>query len=202
MKIKKTIESYGGSVILSKKHNSGTSRVSEITKKLRQSKIVILFGDELLIEPKLLAKFALKVRKDNKSDSWNATSFNLKKELLQSSVVKCFVNKKGYITNLSRKIDLKKIDTLNFKILKSVGILAYKKSIINKLNFKKTSKVEKKTKIEQFKVIENSFLLKSVPINFDFPSVNIKKELDICINYLNKNKIQKKILDKTLNLNI
>lgn len=204
MKIKKTIESYGGSVILSKKkHNSGTSRVSEITKKLRQSKIVILFGDELLIEPKLLAKFALKVRKDNKSDSWNATSFNLKKkELLQSSVVKCFVNKKGYITNLSRKIDLKKIDNLNFKILKSVGILAYKKSIINKLNFEKTSKVEKKTKIEQFKVIENSFLLKSVPINFDFPSVNIKKELDICINYLKKNKIQKKILDKTLNLNI
>ena len=63
-----------------KKHNSGTSRVSEITKKLRQSKIVILFGDELLIEPKLLAKFALKVRKDNKSDSWNATSFNLKKK--------------------------------------------------------------------------------------------------------------------------
>ena len=130
----------------------------------------------MLIEPKLLAKFALKVRKDNKSDSWNATKFNLKKkELLQSSVVKCFVNKKGYITNLSRKIDLKKIDTLNFKILKSVGILAYKKSIINKFKFKKTSKVEKKTKIEQFKVIENSFLLKSVPINFDFPSVNIKK---------------------------
>ena len=57
-------------------------RVSEITKKLRQSKIVILFGDELLIEPKLLAKFALKVRKDNKSDSWNATSFNLKKRII------------------------------------------------------------------------------------------------------------------------
>ena len=83
LKIKKTIERYGGDVILSKKnHKSGTSRVSEVTKKISQSKIVILFGDEILIDPKLLAKFSKAVSKDMKSDAWNATSSNLKRSLI------------------------------------------------------------------------------------------------------------------------
>ena len=66
--------------IIKKNHKSGTSRVSEVTKKISQSKIVILFGDEILIDPKLLAKFSKAVSKDMKSDAWNATSSNLKRK--------------------------------------------------------------------------------------------------------------------------
>ena len=202
LKIKRIIESYGGSVILSKKkHNSGTSRVSEIIKNIPQSKIVILFGDELLIDPKLLAKFAKAVSKDMKSDAWNATSCNLdNSDYFQNSVVKCLVNKRGYIKNLLRKINLRKINLSNQIILKSVGILAYKKNILEKLKLKKISKKEKLIKVEQIKIIENSFLLKSIPINFDFPSVNTKKELKICIENLKNNKLQKKILKECLNI--
>ena len=204
LKIKKTIEKYGGEVILSKKnHKSGTSRVSEVTKKISQSKIVILFGDEILMDPKLLAKFSKVVSKDMKSDAWNATSNDLQGNVFsQNSIVKCIINKKGYIQNLSREINLSSIDLKKQTILKSVGILAYKKNVLEKLKLKKISKKEKSVKIEQIKVIENSFSLKSVPINFNFPSVNTNKELKICINYLKNNKMQKKILNETLNLKL
>ena len=204
LKIKKIIENFGGKVILSKKkHNSGTSRVSEILTKLKCERIVILFGDELLIDPKVLKNFTEIINKDKKSSVWNATSKKInKKEILESSIVKCFIDNNGYIKKLSRRVETKKrTNKINkYKILKSVGILAYKKIALLELSCIKSSKNEKSHKIEQIKIIENSFSLKSVPVNFNYPSINTKKELNTCLNILKKDKLQKRILEKLLKL--
>ena len=202
LKIKKIIESFGGKVILSKrKHNSGTSRVSEILAKLNCNKIVILFGDEILINPKILKNFTEIINKDKKSSVWNATSSKInKKELKENSIVKCFIDNEGYIKKLSRKVRNKEKKLNNYKILKSVGIFAYKKKALLKLRSIKSSRNEKIHKIEQIKVIENSLSLKSVSVNFNYPSINTKKELNICLNILKKNDLQKRILKKLLKL--
>ena len=52
LKIKKVINNYNGKVIMtSRKHKNGTSRVTEAIKKIRASHIVIIQGDEPLIDP-------------------------------------------------------------------------------------------------------------------------------------------------------
>lgn len=202
LKIKKIIETYGGNVILTKKkHNSGTSRVSEVIEKFKCNKIVILFGDEILIDPKVLKKFVKIINKDKKSDVWNATSSKIKKEeITENSIVKCFIDSHGYINALSRNMSPKYKDLKKYQVSKSVGILAYKKNSLLKLRSIKSSYFEKKDKIEQIKVIENSFTLKSVPVKFNYPSVNTRKELKICIENLKNNKLQKKILKECLNI--
>ena len=202
IEIKKIIENFGGKVILSeRKHNSGTSRVSEILAKLSCNKIVILFGDEILIDPKILKYFTKIINKDSKSSVWNATSNKInKKEIKENSIVKCFIDNDGYIKKLSRRVGSKDKKLNNYKILKSVGILAYKKKALLKLRSIKTSRNEKIHKIEQIKVIENSLSLKSVSVNFNYPSINTKKELNICLNILKKNDLQKRILQKLLKL--
>ena len=200
--IKKIIENYGGKVILSKKkHNSGTSRVSEIIEKFKCHKLVILFGDEILIDPKVLKKFTNTINRDKISDVWNATSNKInKKELSENSIVKCLINNNGYIKAFSRRGNFSEKNFKKFKILKSVGILAYKKNSLLQLRSIKSSKAEKMKKIEQIKVLENSFSLKSVLVNFNYPSVNTKKELKTCLNFLKKDNYQKRILNKILKL--
>lgn len=202
LELKKIVENFGGNVILSRrKHNSGTSRVSEIVKKFDCRKIVILFGDEILIDPRILMKFTRKINNDKKSDVWNATSNKItKKEKSQKSIVKCFIDKHNYIKKLSRKADFTFAKSENYKILKSVGILAYKKKTLINLQSIKSSKLEKLEKIEQIKIVENSFSLKSVPLNFNYPSVNTQKELKTCVNILKHNYLQRKILIRTLKL--
>ena len=202
IQIKKIIESYGGNVILSKrKHNSGTSRVSEIIKKFKCNKLVILFGDEILMDPKALKKFTNSVNRDKVSDVWNATSNKInKKEISEKSVVKCLINDHGYIKAFSREDNFAFGNFKKYKILKSVGILAYKKKSLLKLKSIKSSKLEKLEKIEQIKVLENSLSLKSVLVNFNYPAVNTKKELKICLNLLKKDNYQRRILYKILKL--
>ncbi len=193
----KEIKKYGGKVLISKKkHLSGTSRVGEVLNKVKGSRVIILFADELLIDPIVLRNFVRLIIKDKKSDVWNLTTNRIKKkELSMKSVVKCVVDKKNYIHDFTRKVK-KKLFYKNFKIHKSIGILCYKKKVLLKLIDIPSSQNEKLKKIEQFKVIENGFSLKSINTSFNLPSVNNKKELDYCLQYLRSNYYQKKMLKK------
>ncbi len=201
LQIKKEIKKYGGKVLISKKkHLSGTSRVGEVLNKVKSSRVIILFADELLIDPLVLRNFVKLIFKDKKSDVWNLTTDKIKKkELSMKSIVKCIVDKKNHIHNFTRKIKSKSFYK-NFNIHKSIGILCYKKKVLQKLINFESSKNEKKQKIEQFKVIENGFSLKSINTSFNLPSVNTKKELDYCLQYLHSNYYQKKILKKILSI--
>ena len=58
----------------------------------------------------------------------------------------------------------------------------------------------KKNIIEQSRIIDNNFLLKSVNVPKSLPSINIKKDKKIVINYLNRNYNQTMLLKKILKL--
>jgi 3-deoxy-manno-octulosonate cytidylyltransferase (CMP-KDO synthetase) len=195
--IKNEVENYGGKVLISKnKHLSGTSRVGEVLRNIKSSRIIILFADELLIDPLVLRNFAKIIAKDKNSDAWNLTSDNIKKkELSMKSIVKCIIGKKNYIVDFTRNIKKKSLYK-KFKIHKSIGILCYKKNVLMKLIDFTSSKNEKAQKIEQFKLIENGFSLRSIDTKFNLPSVNTKKELDYCLQYLHSNYYQKKVLKR------
>ena len=153
-----------------------------------------------MIDPLVLRNFVKLIVKDKNSDVWNLTTDKIKKkEFSMKSIVKCIVDKKNYIQDFTRKIKSKSFDK-NFNIHKSIGILCYKKKVLQKLINFKSSKNEKMQKIEQFKVIENGFSLKSINTSFNLPSVNTKKELDYCLQYLHSNYYQKKILKKILSM--
>ena len=63
-KIKSVVENYGGNAILtSKKHNNGTERIAEVSKKFNCKLVIDIQGDEPLVSPTdidQLVKFHLK----------------------------------------------------------------------------------------------------------------------------------------------
>lgn len=192
--IKRKLKKYNAKVKLTKKrHLSGTSRVSEITKYFKFDYACILFADEPFINPDKLSLSIKKVIINKKIKAFNLIT-NLKSNDMNSNqVVKTVIDTNQNITNYFRNFSSK---FKGEKIRKSSGILIFKKNLIDKYNQLKLGINEKKFKIEQFRLLENNVKIKSIFIKNIYPSINTKKEFKFLISLLRKDKKEIKFLNK------
>ena len=163
-----------------KKHLNGTSRLFEFLKIIKGDNIILLFADELFIKKKNLMHFIQKIEKNEKDYLFQAvTKFENTKELMDVSNVKCLLNDRDHIIDFQRKINLK---NKNVKFKKSIGIFFFKrkkflkKKIITHPNYNKLS-------VEQLNLIHSGFVLKSIELNYKFPSINTSKDLKFAKKY-------------------
>jgi CMP-2-keto-3-deoxyoctulosonic acid synthetase len=96
------------------------------------------------------------------------------------------------ISFLFRKIE--DIQEVPGKFNKVMGVLAFRKDYLHRLTKKPDSKLQKITSIEQFKILENGFNLRGVPVDYGYPSINNPEDIDIVKRLIEKSKIQKTIL--------
>ena len=202
LQIKKVINSYKGKVILtSRKHKNGTSRVTEAIKKIKASHIVIIQGDEPLIDPKYFNLFIKNIKNDRSKKNihaWNLISqINKNSHLKNPTFVKCRLNNNNIIEELFR---FKKKINLKNKTYKILGLIGFKREILNKMKKYKPSKNEKKKSIEQLRILENKMNLKGVKVKVPLPSVNELNDLKEVNNLLKIDKNQKKIYERIIKL--
>ena len=201
--ISNTLQKYNVKTIkTSNKHKNGTSRVAEAIKGIRCTHVILLQGDEPLLLPSYVDLLCDRIMENPSTDSWNLTApISKKNQFADKSIVKCKLNKKKEIISLYRSTNNKKIKNIrnNRKIL---GIIAYKKNFLLKLVKLKESKNELKNFIEQARIIDNNYTLKSINVPKTLPSINLKKDERIVKNIFKKNLKQKILLNKILNLDV
>ena len=197
--IQKKLKKYNAKTILTKnKHFNGTSRVSEISKNYNFDYAFILFGDEPFINPNKILKCLKEIKKNKKDNVFNVVT-NLKLGDLKSpEIVKSIQNSKGYITDYYR---ISKNNNALNKLKKSSGILIFKKKIIDKYKLLEIKKKEREENIEQFRLLENKILVKSIYIKDIYPSVNTKKELLNLLALVCKDKKEISIFNKINKIN-
>lgn len=163
-----------------KKHLNATSRLFEFIKNIKGNNIILLFADELFVQKKYLNDFIQKIKKNKKDYLFQAvTKFKNTKELIDTSNVKCLLNQQDYIVDFKRKINLK---NNNVKFKKSIGIFFFKrKNFLKKKIF--THPNYNKLSVEQLNLIHSGFKLKSIEINYKFPSINTPKDLKFAKKY-------------------
>jgi len=106
-------------------------------------------------------------------------------------VVKVVVDKYDYVKNYFRK----KTKILSkLKIVKSCGIIIFRKKLLDKLKLLKSSQEERKTKIEQIKFLDNGYKIKSVFFKNIKASINTVKELKDILKEVKSDKKQLKII--------
>ena len=194
LKIQKIIKKNNGLCIRTYKHHiSGTSRVAEACKQIDSSHIIILQGDEPLINPKEIDSLIKKMI-NSKSKIFNCIGNINKSELTDNSVVKAIIDKNKNICSCFR--DYK--NNYNKKNYKLFGVMGFEKEILLKLMTLKPSKNEKKYKIEQLRIIDNKFLMKSFLIKGTSASVNYKKDLITIKKDLKNDKNQNVIFNKII----
>jgi 3-deoxy-manno-octulosonate cytidylyltransferase (CMP-KDO synthetase) len=193
--IKKIVESNGGNVLLTKKkHLSGTSRVSEIVKKLKFNRAFVIFSDEPFITPEQIKFFFKKVQNKKNIKTWNAVTPIQGNEEKSKQIVKILVSNNYLIKNFYRtkKNQINKIATY-----KSSGLFAFDKKTIEKYENLSIPQEEKNTSIEQFRLLKNNIKLGYVKIRNIYPSINTFGEMRNILRLVKKDKTQLLIIDKT-----
>jgi 3-deoxy-manno-octulosonate cytidylyltransferase (CMP-KDO synthetase) len=184
----------GANVMISKKiHNNGTSRSAEAAFNLPYENIIIIQADEILFDPEHLSILLNDINNNINYNFFNlVTSLGDSTEIDDINIVKCIMEQDNAITSLFRKIE--DFQEVPGKLNKVMGVLAFRKDFLLRLTKNPDSKLQKITSIEQFKILENGFTLRGVPVNYAYPSINSPEDIDIVKKIIDKSKIQKNIL--------
>ncbi len=201
--IAETVRGYGGRVIMTANtHTNGTSRVAEAVKSIDCSHVILLQGDEPLMLPRHLDEFARAIAMAPGGDAWNATGpIGLAEEMDRPSFVKCCIAESNRILYCFRRSPCYSPFAVHQSFVRKIlGIIAYRKDILLHLTSLPASPIEQAEFIEQMRIIEYGYTLRSVPVSPSLPSVNEPEEADIVLDYIRKNTEQQALLDRTLSL--
>jgi 3-deoxy-manno-octulosonate cytidylyltransferase (CMP-KDO synthetase) len=83
-------------------------------------------------------------------------------------------------------------------VRKILGLIAYRKDFLLHLTSLPASLIERAEFIEQMRILEHGYLLRSVPVSPSLPSVNEPGEADIVLDYIRRNADQQALLNKIL----
>ncbi len=195
------VRGYGGNVIMTENtHKNGTTRVAEAVKDIDCSHVVLLQGDEPLLLPRHIDTFTQEILNNPDGDSWNATGpIKTAEEMDRHSFVKCSVSPDENIMYCFRRSPCySDFDTQKQFVRKILGIIAYRKDFLLHITSLPASPIEEAEFIEQMRILENGFSLKSVPVSPSLPSVNEPEEADIILKYIEDTSEQKILLEKIL----
>lgn len=188
-KIFEVVEKFGGKpVMTSKKHKSGTDRIAEAVKGIKADIVVNIQGDEPLIKAAMIARAAGPLLKDAGLRMSTLVYRSADKKLLKDgNIVKVAVDKNGYALYFSRAVIPSLERAVSFEyFFKHIGVYVYRKDFLLKYVKMKQTRMEKIEKLEQLRVLENGFKIKTVETPFDTLPVDTKQELARVIKIIKK----------------
>jgi len=176
-KIFDTAKKFGAEVVItSKKHLTGTDRVSEAVKKNNAEIVINIQADVPLISPLMIDR-VVKVLSDN-STLVMATlmkKIEKKEEFYNPNVVKVVIDKQGFALYFS----LSPIPYLkdNFVSYKHIGVYGYRKDFLLTFVQLPRSPLEKTENLEQLRVLENGYKIKMIETDYELIEVDTKEDL-------------------------
>ncbi len=199
--ILEAVKHYGGEVKETHKdHLNGTSRVAEAAEEIDCTHVIVVQGDEPLIQKEHLKKLTDAIILNPDIDSWNSISdLTSEKELNNMNVVKAALNEEGQILYFFRKSPSHSEFYNQVKYIKKVqGLIAYKKNVLLDIANSSTSIIEKYESIEQLRIIARGFKIFGVKQKNQVPSINTKEDLKEFFEYMEKNPNQYKLSQKLI----
>lgn len=189
-KIFDVVKAFGGKpVMTSRKHKSGTDRIAEAVKNIKADIIVNIQGDEPLIKSTMLDKAVEPLLKDyGLVMSTLICKVADKKLLSDSNIVKVAVDKNGFALYFSRAVipSLERSGSFDY-FFKHIGVYVYRKTFLLQYVRMKQSRLEKIEKLEQLRVLENGYRIKTVETRFDTVPVDTREELAKVVRIIKKN---------------
>lgn len=199
--IASVVKGFGGRVVMTgNDHKNGTNRVAEAVKHIDCSHVILIQGDEPLLLPRHLSEVTKAIMSEPLVDSWNATgSIENVDELDRHSFVKCAINSSNKILYCFRRSPSFSSFTVQKEFVRKVlGIIGYRKRFLLELTSLMESTIEQSESIEQMRIIENSYTMKSVAVYPSLPSVNEPSEVKEVLSCMTNDPEQSELLKKIL----
>ena len=183
-RILKAVEAFGGKAIYTSPNQpSGTDRLAEVVNPLDVDIAVNIQGDEPLVKPIMIDNLVIALKDEKVAQM--ATMIKKvedESELTNSNVVKVVIDKNGYALYFSRysipynrtgESDEKKRPTY----YKHIGLYAFTKDFLFTFRNLPKSSLENAEKLEQLRVLEYGYKIKTVETKFDTVGVDRPEDL-------------------------
>jgi 3-deoxy-manno-octulosonate cytidylyltransferase (CMP-KDO synthetase) len=197
--IASVVRGFGGKVVMTANtHKNGTTRIAEAVSNIDCTHVILLQGDEPLLLPRHVDALASAMKASPAGDAWNATGpIESPEELDRHSFVKCAVSQSGRIMHCFRRTPAySSFEQQQVFVRKILGIISYRKDFLMKLTGFRSTPMELAEFIEQMRVIENDYILQSVPVSPSLPSVNEPHEAEVVLEYIRQDPEQKALLER------
>ena len=202
--IKKVLEAFGANVIMtSYHHKNGTTRVAEAIKNIDCTEVILVQGDEPLLLPRYLDLMIDTIRKDDKSVAWNATGpLEKDDELMRKSFVKAALYQDKILYCFRKSPSFNEFKAQQKYIRKILGVIAYRKEFLMKLTKMNATPIEQIESIEQMRIIEKGYAIRSIPFESSQPSINEPSEVEDVWNCVKNIPEQQELLNQVLNFKL
>jgi 3-deoxy-manno-octulosonate cytidylyltransferase (CMP-KDO synthetase) len=190
--------SYGGRAVMTATDlPSGTDRVAAVVNNIEADVVVNLQGDEPLVSPKLLSQVCEPFYEENVLMTTAIKRINSLNELEDPNLVRVVIDKNGDALYFSRSIVPFNRDAKNkaewFNIHEyyyHIGIYTYRKDFLMSLSHMKQTKLERVESLEQLRVLENGYKIRTVLTDYESQSVDTKEDLLKVEKFITDNKLK------------
>ncbi len=181
VEIKKYIESIGGEAVMTlDTHERASDRTAEAMLKIEQSTgktvdiVVMIQGDEPMLHPKMIDLAVSPLLPDQKVQVVNLMAeLQTVDEENDPNEVKVVVDKFSDAVYFSREpIPSRKKGGANFKCLKQVCIIPFRREFLLQFNDMKQTPLEIIESVDMLRLIENGFKVRMIHSNYDTYSVD------------------------------
>jgi 3-deoxy-manno-octulosonate cytidylyltransferase (CMP-KDO synthetase) len=187
--VARAAEKFGAKVAMtSKGHLCGTDRISEVVNPIDVKIIINIQGDEPLIHPTMIDSVA-QVLLDNSNISMATVIKKIDgpEALNDPHVVKVVVDKNNFALYFSRSaIPHRAVNSevISPAYYKHIGLYGYTKDFLFTYKNLPVSGLEKIERLEQLRVLEEGFRIKTVETKFDTIGVDTPEDLEKVKNHL------------------
>ncbi len=172
-------QGFGARVVMTNpNHPSGTDRIAEAVENLSVSIVVNIQGDEPFIDPLTIDHLAALLKNDSECLMGTVIKeIQDEADFLNPNVVKCVTDVNGYALYFSRA-SIPYPRSLGTKRYKHLGLYAYRKDFLMK--YKNWSKgiLESTEELEQLRVLEKGYRIKTVITSADSMAVDTPEDLE------------------------
>ena len=172
---------FGADVeMTSEHHQCGSDRIVEVANKYPEfSYIVNLQGDEPMIDPECVEKVINSIKESEVADIATLVTFvRADDDLEDPNMVKCVFDHEGYALYFSRsKIPYER----NYEIAtfyKHIGIYAYKRDSLFKMNQLEQADIEKAESLEQLRALYYGMKIKTSIVDYDSIGIDTIEDLN------------------------
>lgn len=194
VEIKEVVESYGGkAIITSDKHRNGTERIGEAIKNIDADIVVLINGDEALLNPENIKDSIEGLINSDADASILAIDFKKKNSPSDFKVVTNLKSEVLYISRNDIPSDARnKCDSM----LKAYHIMAFKRKTIEAYSKMEKTPLEKIEDHEHLRLIENGYRIKAVQVEAECISVDTYDDLEFVRDKMKNDSIFKKYKDE------
>ena len=162
-------------VMTSKDHCSGTDRVAEVAKEIKEAELIInIQGDEPLLEPSMI-DILVGLFEDRNVHMGTVVSTKLNViDLLDPNVVKAIIDQERNAIEFKRNI----YDLEIGGVYRHIGIYGFRRKALFQFSMLGQSKREHERKLEQMRAIDNGLSIRAAITGFDSCAVDTESDLN------------------------